>query len=313
MPRRRRPGSTPPTGCRSAPSRRRCRAPPTSTRRTSIASATGSAGPSGSSRDGSSRWPSRATSSRSTSPASRSSSSATGAGEISAHYDVCRHRGSRLTTPDQRADPATGDGSSTRPTTRGQPRPPAGAPGPSGRFKGVIRCPYHSWCYELDGRVRNAPFLGESDCVRARGVRPVPRGGGHLGRLAVRQPVAGAGRGGLHAGGAAGRDPGAHRALPAGRPADRAPDRLRRPRQLEGHRRELQRVLPLLGRPPGAVPDRAGVPREGWRQPRLGRRRAAGRGHVHVHDDRPLGPRAVPGPRRRRAGPPQGRARRTRT
>ena len=169
MPRRRRPGSTPPTGCRSAPSRRRCRAPPTSTRRSSIASATGSGGPSGSSSGASSSSPSRATSWRSTSPASRSSSSATGAGDISAHYDVCRHRGSRLTTPDQRADPATVDPASRRRRrSRGQPRPPARRPGPSGRFKGVIRCPYHSWCYELDGRVRNAPFLGESDALRAR-------------------------------------------------------------------------------------------------------------------------------------------------
>src|SRR5512132_1645192 len=80
------------------------------------------------------------------------------AGGISAHYDVCRHRGSRLTTPDQRPDPVTGD-----------------APGPSGRFKGVIRCPYHSWCYELDGRVRNAPFLGEADDFdpAAFGLHPV--------------------------------------------------------------------------------------------------------------------------------------------
>ena len=79
-------------------------------------------------------------------------------GEISAHYDVCRHRGSRLTTPDQRDDPASGD-----------------AAGASGRFKGVIRCPYHSWCYELDGRVRNAPFLGESDAFEpaAFGLYPV--------------------------------------------------------------------------------------------------------------------------------------------
>jgi Rieske 2Fe-2S family protein len=68
------------------------------------------------------------------------------AGGLSAHYDLCRHRGSRLTTADQRPDPATG-----------------GAPGPSGRFKGVIRCVYHSWCYELDGAVRNAPYLGEAD------------------------------------------------------------------------------------------------------------------------------------------------------
>jgi glycine betaine catabolism A len=68
------------------------------------------------------------------------------AGALHAHVDLCRHRGARLTTADQRPDPATCD-----------------APGPSGTFKGVIRCVYHSWCYELDGRVRSAPFLGESD------------------------------------------------------------------------------------------------------------------------------------------------------
>jgi Rieske 2Fe-2S family protein len=68
------------------------------------------------------------------------------AGGLHAHIDLCRHRGSRLTTPDQRLDPATGD-----------------TPGPSGTFKGIIRCTYHSWCYELDGEVRNAPFLGEAD------------------------------------------------------------------------------------------------------------------------------------------------------
>jgi phenylpropionate dioxygenase-like ring-hydroxylating dioxygenase large terminal subunit len=67
-------------------------------------------------------------------------------GTLRAHYDLCRHRGSRLTTAEQRPDPATGP-----------------SPGPSGHFRGVIRCSYHSWCYELDGRVRNAPFLGESD------------------------------------------------------------------------------------------------------------------------------------------------------
>jgi Rieske 2Fe-2S family protein len=68
------------------------------------------------------------------------------AGRLSAHVDLCRHRGSRLTSADQRADPASGD-----------------APGPSGRFRGVIRCAYHSWCYELDGAVRSAPFLGEAE------------------------------------------------------------------------------------------------------------------------------------------------------
>src|SRR3954469_8741187 len=68
------------------------------------------------------------------------------AGDLHAHYDLCRHRGNRLTTADQRPEPETCE-----------------APGPSGTFKGVIRCTYHSWCYELDGRVRNAPFLGEAD------------------------------------------------------------------------------------------------------------------------------------------------------
>jgi Rieske 2Fe-2S family protein len=67
-------------------------------------------------------------------------------GGLSAHYDVCRHRGNRLTTADQRTDPSTTE-----------------APGADGRFKGVIRCVYHSWCYELDGAVRNAPYLGEAD------------------------------------------------------------------------------------------------------------------------------------------------------
>jgi len=98
-------------------------------------------------------------------------------GEISAHYDVCRHRGSRLTTADQRADPATVDPAyldETDDPSGNLVRQP-GAPGPSGRFKGVIRCPYHSWCYELDGSVRNAPFLGESDAFEpaAFGLYPV--------------------------------------------------------------------------------------------------------------------------------------------
>ena len=67
-------------------------------------------------------------------------------GGLHAHYDLCRHRGSRLTTADQRPEPESCE-----------------IPGPSGTFKGIIRCTYHSWCYELDGQVRNAPFLGEAD------------------------------------------------------------------------------------------------------------------------------------------------------
>jgi Rieske 2Fe-2S family protein len=57
-------------------------------------------------------------------------------GGLAAHYNVCRHRGSRLV-------------------------PECGA----GQFAGGIRCPYHSWTYQLDGRLRTAPYLEEADGV----------------------------------------------------------------------------------------------------------------------------------------------------
>ena len=64
-------------------------------------------------------------------------------GGLAAHYNVCRHRGSRLV-------------------------PECGA----GRFAAGIRCPYHSWTYHLDGRLRTAPYLDEADGVdRSRGIR----------------------------------------------------------------------------------------------------------------------------------------------
>jgi glycine betaine catabolism A len=57
-------------------------------------------------------------------------------GGLAAHYNVCRHRGSRLV-------------------------PECGA----GHFAAGIRCPYHSWTYHLDGRLRTAPYLDEGDGV----------------------------------------------------------------------------------------------------------------------------------------------------
>jgi Rieske 2Fe-2S family protein len=65
-------------------------------------------------------------------------------GDLRAHYNVCRHRGSRLALADD---------------------PPAACAAlrPTDSFRGVITCPYHAWTYELDGAVRHAPFLGESD------------------------------------------------------------------------------------------------------------------------------------------------------
>lgn len=50
-------------------------------------------------------------------------------GELRVFQNVCRHRGMILV-----AEPA--------------------------RLKGVLRCPYHSWCYELDGRLRSTPHVG---------------------------------------------------------------------------------------------------------------------------------------------------------
>jgi phenylpropionate dioxygenase-like ring-hydroxylating dioxygenase large terminal subunit len=55
-------------------------------------------------------------------------------GRLAAHYNVCRHRGSRLVLE-----------------------------GCKGSFAGAIRCPYHSWTYTLDGALRTAPYLDEED------------------------------------------------------------------------------------------------------------------------------------------------------
>src|SRR5215469_12433901 len=69
-------------------------------------------------------------------------------GDIKAHYNVCRHRGSRLLSE-------PGD------------EPPkdiklnGGVLGTSG-----IRCPYHLWTYALDGQLLNAPYTKEAEGFR---------------------------------------------------------------------------------------------------------------------------------------------------
>jgi Rieske 2Fe-2S family protein len=65
-------------------------------------------------------------------------------GALHAHYNVCRHRGSQLV-----------------PGVAPKPRAAGISTGPSGVFTGGIRCPYHAWTYNLDGRLRTAPFLEE--------------------------------------------------------------------------------------------------------------------------------------------------------
>ncbi len=54
-----------------------------------------------------------------------------GAGEIRAFHNVCRHRGTRLTTEAE------------------------------GRFSKSIQCSYHAWTYGLDGILIGAPFMDE--------------------------------------------------------------------------------------------------------------------------------------------------------
>jgi Rieske 2Fe-2S family protein len=54
-----------------------------------------------------------------------------GAGGINAFFNVCRHRGTRLCTEEK------------------------------GSFAGSIQCPYHSWTYDLDGRLIGAPHMDE--------------------------------------------------------------------------------------------------------------------------------------------------------
>jgi Rieske 2Fe-2S family protein len=64
-------------------------------------------------------------------------------GELKAHYNVCRHRGSRLcdSTSEERW------GVKHRETITSA---------------GTIRCPYHQWTYSLEGTLLSAPFLQDS-------------------------------------------------------------------------------------------------------------------------------------------------------
>jgi glycine betaine catabolism A len=78
-------------------------------------------------------------------------------GEIRAHYNVCRHRGTRLVA-------AEGDDLPKDIKFSG------GVLGANG-----IRCPYHLWTYGLDGRLLSAPHLkdGEHFCKENFSLHPV--------------------------------------------------------------------------------------------------------------------------------------------
>ncbi len=71
-------------------------------------------------------------------------------GGLAAFANVCAHRGSELVDS---TDAACA----------------------SGRFARVIRCPYHLWTYELDGRLRGAPHLDPAD-TSGLGLTPLALG-----------------------------------------------------------------------------------------------------------------------------------------
>src|SRR5262249_38679212 len=66
-------------------------------------------------------------------------------GALKAYYNVCRHRGTRLT--EERA----------------------------GRFAATIQCPYHAWTYDLDGNLLAAPRMDDVSGFRLEDypLRPV--------------------------------------------------------------------------------------------------------------------------------------------
>ena len=167
-----------------------------------------------------------------------------------------------------------------------------------------IRCPYHAWTYGLDGKLLGAPFLNQDPALRQEDFSLYPVGIAALGRLLLPEPLAGrTGRAQLRRPRSA-PIPERLARYPLGVARDGAPHRVRRRRQLEGRRRELQRVLPLRRRPPRALRGRAGVQGAGRRGARLGPRHPAPRRRLHLHEERHDDARAVSpaSPRRRRSG-----------
>ena len=63
-------------------------------------------------------------------------------GSLRGFYNVCRHRGAELCMPAERATQTHGI-----------------APAGGVTSRGLIRCPYHSWVYDLDGALVAAPHI----------------------------------------------------------------------------------------------------------------------------------------------------------
>lgn len=80
------------------------------------------------------------------------------AGALKAYYNVCRHRGSRLCRHDE--EPAPKDARLSVKQLSSSGNTP------------VFRCPYHSWTYDLDGRLVSAYGMPDDFDAAQNGLRP---------------------------------------------------------------------------------------------------------------------------------------------
>ena len=169
-------------------------------------------------------------------------------GELSAYYNVCGHRGTRLT--EQK----------------------------SGRFASTIQCPYHAWTYDLKGCLMAAPKMERVTGFCTRRLSASPGGRRRLGGQSFSQSRRKASP--AHA-----PAPRTGRAIPRladGRAQTDEADRLRRRRQLEADHSQLFGMPPLPGGPPRAAKAVALLER----RKRAGRARRSGRPHAAAGGDR---------------------------
>ena len=131
----------------------------------------------------------------------------------------------------------------------------------TGTFPGSIQCPYHGWTYDLDGRLIGAPQMDDgrrisrATTIRCAAWRARCGTATCSSTLPVRRRAAAR---------SAARSARALRALADDRAADGPPHRVRRARQLEADRAELQRV-PALPDHPSAAQPHAPLSRRGQR------------------------------------------------
>ena len=177
-------------------------------------------------------------------------------GGLAAHYNVCRHRGSQLVHDCDR-----------------------------GSFAGGIRCPYHSWTYSLEGALRTAPFLEESDGLAKGSLSLHPVAVDSWGAVFVNLSPAAASTRGYTLATQLGAVPERVQRYPLRelRVAHRI--RYEVAGELEGPPRELQRVLSLRAGAPRALPAGSGVQAARRLGAGLGAGHPASRGCLDLHHD----------------------------